>query len=152
LMIEHPEKFVGDFAAAGSTYQIIHAETAGDLPRTLSLIREKGSKPGLVVNPATSEEVLKPHLSQTDLVLFMSVVPGFAGQSFMPEVVSKVARFAKWARANGYKGEIAVDGGITPKTSPALLEAGATMLVAATAIFKAPDMAAAIDALKNPKI
>lgn len=149
LMIQEPDRYLADFAKAGSTYIVVHTETLQDPARTLSSIRSNGCRPGLVINPATSEEAVKPLVQDLEFVLFMSVVPGFAGQAFMPEVVPKVARFARWAKGAGFRGEIAVDGGVTPVTAPALIEAGATLLVAATAIFKAPDMAAAISALKG---
>ena len=149
LMIQNPEKYVGDFAKAGSTYLLFHAETVADPAGIIRLIRGQGCKPGMVVNPDTSEETLKPFAKDLDYVLFMSVHPGFAGQSFIPEVVPKIARFSKWSREQGLSPEIAVDGGISPRTAPSVVEAGATLLVAATAIFKAPDMREAVQALKN---
>ncbi len=149
LMIESPEKYIPDFAKAGSTYLLFHAEAIEDPASTIKLIRSHGCKPGMVLNPTTSEEALKPFAKDLDYVLFMSVWPGFSGQSFIPDVVSKIARFSKWCRERGLTPEIAVDGGINPKTAPSVVEAGATLLVAATAVFKAPDMKEAVRALKS---
>jgi len=149
LMITHPERYAGDFAAITPSYVAIHSEALKDPKSVLSLIREKGAKPGLVVNPASDEAILHPFLEDIDYALFMSVEPGFAGQSFMPEVLPKVERFARWARSRGYRGEIAVDGGVKPSNARSIIDAGASLLVAATAIFRAPDMAEAIAALKG---
>jgi len=149
LMIENADKYIPDFIKAGSTYILFHAEAVEDPGDTIHLIRQDGCKPGMVVNPDTPEEVLKPYAKDLDYVLFMSVYPGFAGQSFMPGVIPKIARFSKWCAQQGLAPEIAVDGGISPKTAPQVVEAGATLLVAATAIFKAPDMKEAVQALKN---
>ena len=149
LMIDNADKYIPDFIKAGSTYILFHAEAVENPTATIHLIRQDGCKPGMVVNPNTSEEVLKPFAKDLAYVLFMSVYPGFAGQSFMPEVVPKIARFSKWCKDQGISPEIAVDGGISPKTAPQVIEAGATLLVAATAIFKAPDMKEAVQALKT---
>jgi ribulose-phosphate 3-epimerase len=148
-MIDDADKYIPDFIKAGSTYILFHAEAVENPTSTIHLIRQDGCKPGMVVNPDTSEEVLKPFAKDLDYILFMSVHPGFAGQSFIPEVVPKIARFSKWCKAQGLSPEIAVDGGISPKTAPSVVEAGATLLVAATAIFKAPNMKEAVQALKN---
>jgi ribulose-phosphate 3-epimerase len=148
LMITDANKYIPDFIKAGSTYILFQAEAIENPIETIHLIRQDGCKPGMVVNPNTSEEILKPFVRDLDYVLFMSVYPGFSGQSFMPEVVPKIARFSKWCREQGFTPEIAVDGGISPRTAPAVVEAGATLLVAATAIFKAPDMKKAVQDLK----
>jgi ribulose-phosphate 3-epimerase len=149
LMIENADKYIPDFIKAGSTYILFHAEAIESPVSTIHLIKQDGAKAGMVLNPTTSEEVLKPFVKDLDYVLFMSVWPGFSGQSFIPDVVPKIARFSKWCQAQGFTPEIAVDGGISPKTAPQVVEAGATLLVAATAIFKAPDMKEAIHQLKS---
>jgi ribulose-phosphate 3-epimerase len=149
LMIENAEKYIPDFAKAGSTYILFHAEAVLDPQKVIAQIRGLGCKPGMVLNPDTTEEVAKPFASSLDYVLFMSVFPGFAGQSFIPSVVPKISRFSKWCREEGLEPLIAVDGGISPKTAPQVVEAGANLLIAATAIFKAPDMAQAVRELKN---
>ncbi|HVM31568.1 MAG TPA: ribulose-phosphate 3-epimerase [bacterium] len=149
LMIENVEKYLPDFAKAGSRYLLFHAEAVLDPAPVIAQIKALGCKPGMVLNPATSHEVIKPFARQLDYVLFMSVWPGFSGQSFIPDVVPNLAGFSKWCAAEGLSPLIAVDGGMTPKTAPAVIEAGANLLVAATAIFKAPDMKEAVRALKN---
>ncbi len=149
LMIENAEKYIPDFAKAGSTYILFHAEAVLEPQKVIDQIRGLGCKPGMVLNPDTTEEAAKPFASCLDYVLFMSVFPGFAGQSFIPSVVPKISRFSKWCREEGLKPLIAVDGGISPKTAPQVVEAGADLLIAATAIFKAPDMAQAVRELKN---
>lgn len=149
LMITDADKYIPDFIKAGSTYILFHAEAIEDPAKTIRTIRQAGCRPGMVLNPDTSEEVLKPFARDLDYVLFMSVYPGFSGQSFMPQVVPKIARFSKWCTQENLHPEIAVDGGISPKTAPQVLEAGATLLVAATAIFKAPDMREAVAALRS---
>jgi ribulose-phosphate 3-epimerase len=149
LMIENAEKYIADFAQAGSSYILFHAEAVLEPLPIISQIRSYGCKPGIVLNPDTSEEILKPYASKLDYVLFMSVFPGFAGQSFIPSVVPKISRFSKWCEEEGLDPILAVDGGISPKTAPQVVEAGANLLVAATAIFKAPDMREAVEALKN---
>lgn len=149
LMIENVEKYVPDFAKAGSSYIMFHAEAVLDPAPVIQLIRQQGCKPGMVLNPTTSPEVLKPFAKDLEYVLFMSVWPGFSGQSFIPTVVPHIAEFSKWCGSEGLSPLIAVDGGMTPQTAPAVIEAGANLLVAATAIFKAPDIQEAVRALKN---
>ncbi len=149
LMIADPNKYTPDFAKAGTTYILFHEEAVKNPAETIKLIRQNGCKPGMVINPGTSEETLKPFAKDLDYALFMSVWPGFAGQSFIPDVVPKIARFSKWASQQGLSLYIAVDGGISPQTAPEVVEAGANLLIAATAIFKAPNMKEAIYLLKN---
>ena len=149
LMITDPNKYTPDFVKAGSSYILFHEEASANPAETIKLIRQNGCKPGMVINPGTSEETLKPFAKDLEYVLFMSVWPGFSGQSFIPDVVPKIARFSKWAAQEGLSLYIAVDGGISPKTAPTVVEAGANLLIAATAIFKAPDMKEAIHLLKT---
>ncbi len=149
LMIENAEKFIHDFAKAGSTAILFHAETVEDPVTLIHLIRVNGCKAGMVLNPDTPEDILKPFAKDLDSVLFMSVYPGYAGQAFIPRVVPKISRFSKWCRGEGLDLDIAVDGGISPQTAPAAVEAGANVLVAATSLFKAPNMEQAIRALKT---
>ncbi len=149
LMITDPNKYIPDFAKAGSSYVLFHEEASANAAETIKLIRQNGCKPGMVINPGTSEETLKPFAKDLEYVLFMSVWPGFSGQSFIPDVVPKIAKFSKWAAQEGLSLYIAVDGGISPKTAPLVVEAGANLLIAATAIFKAPDMKEAIHQLKT---
>jgi ribulose-phosphate 3-epimerase len=149
LMITDAPKYIPDFAKAGSSYILFHAEAVEDPGEVVKQIRALGCKPGIVLNPTTPEEVARIYAQQLDYVLFMTVWPGFSGQAFMPEVVPKIAKFSKWCEKEGLSPLIAVDGGISPKTAPQVVEAGADLLVAATAIFKAPDMKEAIHALKT---
>ncbi len=149
LMIENADKYIPDFAKAGSSYILFHAEAVLEPKQVISQILSHGCKPGMVLNPDTSEDMVKPFASKLEYVLFMSVFPGFAGQSFIPSVVPKIARFSRWCREEGLDPVIGVDGGISPKTAPLVVEAGANLLVAATAIFKAPDMAQAVRELKK---
>jgi len=151
LMISDPDRYIPDFAQAGSDYLLFHGEASKDPAATTHLIRSSGSKPGMVVNPDTSEETLKPFARDLDYVLFMSVFPGFAGQKFIPAVVPKLARFSAWCKNEGLSPILAVDGGVTPDNAADLAGAGATLLVAASAIFQAQDMADAVRRLKNPK-
>ncbi|HEY5040219.1 MAG TPA: ribulose-phosphate 3-epimerase, partial [bacterium] len=149
LMIENPDKYISDFAQAGSTYILFHAESVEKPDFTIKNIRKNGCKPGMVLNPETSEEILKPFVKDLEYILIMSVHPGFSGQSFIADVVPKIARLSKWCEKEGLSPILAVDGGISPKTAPQVVEAGANLLVAATAIFKAPNMKEAVQALKS---
>jgi ribulose-phosphate 3-epimerase len=151
LMITEPNRYAMDFVKAGCAYVAFHAEASGDPFPLIARIRNEGGHPGMVVNPGTSEEFLKPFARTLDYVLFMSVNPGFAGQKFMPQVVAKLARFSRWCKAEGLSPELAVDGGVSPENAADLSEAGATILVASAALYRAPDMAAAVRSLKNPK-
>ncbi len=149
LMISDPEKYAPDFSRAGSDYILFHAEAVQDPRAVIQLIRSLGAKPGMVLNPDTPEDSVKPFAKDLDYVLFMSVFPGFAGQKFIPEVVPKVARFSAWCRSEGLHPEIGVDGGVSPANAGPLVKAGATLIIAASAIFQAPDMKAAIHAMKT---
>jgi ribulose-phosphate 3-epimerase len=149
LMIEEPDRYIEDFARAGSDYILFHAETVEDPRKTIRKIRKYGCKPGMVLNPETSEESLWPFLKDLDHVMVMSVHPGFAGQAFMPQALSKVGRISKRCLEKGLFPILAVDGGISPKNAQLAAEAGANMLVAATAVFKAPDMKKAVQSLKS---
>lgn len=151
LMIDAPDHYLPRFLKAGMNMISIHVEREGavDLHATLRAIREGGAQCGLVINPATSVEALAPYLTEVDMILVMSVVPGFGGQSFMEEVLEKV-RFLSAERARlGLSYIIQMDGGIGPVQAPLCREAGADCLVAGSSTFRAPDMAAAISSMKN---
>ena len=145
LMIDSPEKFVSDFAKAGTNYLTVHYESCPDLLSVLGLIRENGMKCGVSVKPGTSIDVLKEFLEELDLVLVMSVEPGFGGQKFMESALGKIS----WLRDMGFKGEISVDGGINDETGPACVKAGASVLVAGNYIFGAEDREEAVGRLKR---
>lgn len=150
LMIDAPDHYYPRFVKAGVNMISIHLEREGavDLHATLAAIRAAGLHCGLAVNPATPVEGALPYLEELDMVLVMSVVPGFGGQSFMAEVLDKVRVLAAERAKRGLSFIIQMDGGIGPAQAPLCREAGADCLVAGSSTFKAPDMAAAIAAMK----
>ncbi len=148
LMVREPEKFLEDFAAAGAEYITIHQEACVHLDRTLHHIQQLGCKAGVSINPATPLETIEYVLSFVDLVLIMSVNPGFGGQSFIPYSLQKIRRLAEMRKAMNASFLIEVDGGINPQTARDVLQAGADVLVAGNAIFGAEDIARACTELK----
>jgi len=139
LMVEAPERLLEAFANAGASHLTVHVEACPQLYRTLQNIRELGCKAGVVLNPATPASLLDPVLHLVDLVLVMSVNPGFSGQSFIPEVLPKVRYLRdKLAEVNP-AAWLEIDGGINTQTLPLALESGAQVFVAANAIFNHPD-------------
>ncbi len=148
LMIVEPERYVAAFADAGADIISVHAEACPHLQRVVAQIRELGKKAGVVLNPHTSEEAVRYVLGDVDLVLVMSVNPGFGGQAFLPQVLPKVRALRAMIDACGRDVALEVDGGVTPETMPALVEAGARVFVAGSAVFGKPDLAAAIGALR----
>jgi ribulose-phosphate 3-epimerase len=135
LMIEQPERYLSDFARAGADLITVHVETCPHLHRTIQQIRELGCKAGVTLNPATSLSVLEEILPEVDLVLVMSVNPGFGGQAYIPSSTAKIARLRSMLDEIGSQAELEVDGGINANTIAEVAEAGATMLVAGSAIF-----------------
>ncbi|OGX29081.1 MAG: ribulose-phosphate 3-epimerase [Omnitrophica WOR_2 bacterium RIFCSPHIGHO2_02_FULL_67_20] len=149
LMLNHPEQHVKPFIEAGAQYLTVHLEAPGlrtesVLRKTLDAIRALGARPGLSVRPRTSADALRPFLEAVDLVLLMTVEPGFGGQAFMPEVVPKVRQVRE-----GFSRDLAVDGGINAETGRACREAGANVLVAGTYVFKAASYKDAIQSLRG---
>jgi ribulose-phosphate 3-epimerase len=138
LMIEKPELHIEAFAKAGADILTVHVETCPHLHRTLQYIKSLGCKAGVVLNPGTPAGAIEPVLTEADLVLVMTVNPGFSGQVFIPESIAKVAEIRKKLDALGSSAWLEVDGGVTVETLPKLKDAGATAFVAATAIFKHP--------------
>lgn len=134
LMIEPVDSFLEAFAKAGSDIITVHAEATKHLDRSLQAIRALGKKAGVSLNPHTPESVIEYVLDRLDLVLLMTVNPGFGGQAFIPSVVEKVARVKAMIGARPI--DIEIDGGVTPETAPAVVAAGATVLVAGSAVFK----------------
>lgn len=149
LMIVEPERYLGEFARAGCNGITVHQEACAHLHRTLGQIRELGCSPGVSLNPATPVETLEHVLHLADLVLVMTVNPGFGGQTFIPEGVEKVRRLRAMAERLNPKLVIEVDGGLNDQTAPLVVAAGADMLVAGTYVFAANDRAAAIATLKQ---
>ena len=149
LMVEHPETYIDALAAAGVQYVTVHQEACPHLDRVLQLIREKGMKCGAALNPATPVSTLECVASYLDMILIMSVNPGFGGQQFIPYTVAKVGDAAELLEnAGNTAAVIEVDGGITADTIGHVAAAGATWLVAGSAVFGRADRAAAIAALK----
>jgi ribulose-phosphate 3-epimerase len=148
LMVRPVDRIVPDFAAAGASYISFHPEASEHVDRTIGLIREHGCKPGLVFNPATPLDWLDYTLEQLDLVLLMSVNPGFGGQKFIPGVLPKIAEVRRRVTASGRAVRVEVDGGIKIDNIAAAAEAGADMFVAGSAIFGSKDYAATISAMR----
>lgn len=151
LMIVEPERYLEDFAAAGANILTVHAEATHHLHRTLGHIRQLGCRAGVSLNPHTPETVLEYVIDQIDLVLVMSVNPGFGGQSMIPATIEKVARIRKMLDAHGSNADIEVDGGVKPDNAWRFVEAGATALVSGSGVFNAEDRAAAIQQLREAK-
>jgi len=149
LMIVEPEKYVADFAEAGADIITVHAEACHHLHRVLQQIRGLGKRAGVSLNPGTPEDVLKYVLDLTDLVLVMSVNPGFGGQDFIPAVLPKIERLRRMIDASGNPIHLEVDGGIKPGTARKVIQAGADVLVAGSAVFGAKDYGQAIRALRE---
>ena len=147
LMIENPDQYIGEFANAGADMIVVHAEACTHLHRIIQSIHALGKKAGVALNPATSLSVLDYILPDLDMVLLMSVNPGFGGQKFI-NIVPKMERLMEMCNALGVSPLIQVDGGITPETAPLVVNAGANVLVAGSAVFGKPDRKAAIEALR----
>ena len=148
LMIVHPEKYIKNFARAGAGYITVHQEACLHLDRVVQQIKDENVRAGVALNPATPIGSLIPILSVVDLVLIMSVNPGFGGQKFIPYSLSKIAELAALRKEGNMDFLIEVDGGINTQTAPAAVNAGADVLVAGNAVFKQNSIAAACRALK----
>ena len=148
LMVKPVDRIIPDFASAGATYISFHPEASEHVDRTIGLIRELGCKPGLVFNPATPLDYLDHTLDQLDLVLIMSVNPGFGGQRFIPGALGKLAAVRQRIDASGRAVRLEVDGGVKADNIGAIAAAGADTFVAGSAIFGAPDYATVIKAMK----
>jgi ribulose-phosphate 3-epimerase len=135
LMVENPDEFIPAFIDAGADWISVHQEACIHLHRTLELIRSKGAKPGVVINPATPVHALGEVLGMVDYVLVMSVNPGFGGQKFIPRSLDKIRKLVTMRNANGHHFRIEVDGGVGPDTVGDVVRAGAELLVAGNAVF-----------------
>lgn len=140
LMIENPDEFVSAFIDAGADWVSVHQEACVHLHRTLELIRSKGAKPGVVINPATPVHTLGEVLGMVDYVLVMSVNPGFGGQKFIPRSLDKIRKLVTMRNANGHHFRIEVDGGVGPDTVGDVVRAGTELLVAGNAVFGKGDI------------
>ena len=148
LMIDHPEQYIDQFAAGGARIITVHAEATNHLHRALQQIRAAGCLAGVALNPGTSPECLRYVMGDFDLALVMTVNPGFGGQKMIRSSVEKIAEIRAMLDRAGCGAIIEVDGGVNEQTAPMLLERGATMLVAGSALYGAPDAKAFIDHVK----
>lgn len=151
LMIEHPDHYVPRFVEAGANSITVHVEPEAkhDVEKTLRQIRENGCRAGLSLNPVTPFELVEPFLDKIDILLVMTVHPGFGGQSFRAEQMEKVKGASQWNKSREDKIDIEVDGGINAETAPLSIHNGANVLVAGTSIFRAKDYAEAIRELRG---
>ena len=149
LMIEEPQKYIAAFLDAGADMISVHFEAEPHLQRALQLIRDGGARAGIAINPATPAESLTTAIEFCDYVLVMTVNPGFGGQKFIEPVVPKIRHISQLIRERGLQVEIEVDGGIDAQTAPAVTGAGATILVAGSAVFGKADRAAAMEAIRT---
>lgn len=149
LMIVEPNKFIDECKNIGAMMMNVHYEACTHLHRTITAIRQAGMKAGVTLNPHTPVELLEDIVNEVDLVLIMSVNPGFGGQKFIENTYSKVARLRSMIERKGSKALIEVDGGVNLDNAANIYRAGADVLVAGNAVFRAPDILAAIEAFKN---
>lgn len=149
LMIVQPEKFIKEVKALGAMMMNVHYETCPHLHRVVQMIKDNGMKAGVTLNPATPVSVLSDIITDLDMVLLMSVNPGFGGQKFIPNTLNKVRKLRELIEETGSEALIEVDGGVNLETGRQLVDAGADVLVAGNAIFKAPDMIDMIHKMKN---
>jgi len=150
LMISQPERHIENFIEAGANYISIHVENNPNVMRTVQEIKELGCKAGIVLNPATPPEAITYLLPFVDLVLVMTVNPGFSGQEFIPEMVEKIKTIRKYIDSTNANVLLQVDGGVNKDTIKSVVDAGADVIVAATAIFRYPDgIQAGVNALRN---
>lgn len=149
LMVEHPADWIDLFVKAGADVIVFHVEAERHIQRQLQRIRDAGKKAGLALNPATPVNTLESALEYCDMVLLMSVNPGFGGQKFLPGVLNKIRALKAMAEERGIPLEIEIDGGVNPETAKACIEAGATVLVAGNTVFSAEDPAAMIKRLRG---
>lgn len=148
LMIENADQYIEAFAKAGADYITVHVEASPHLHRTIQLIRSFGVKPGVVLNPHTPVESIMHVLEDVDMVLFMTVNPGFGGQKFIHSVIPKVKQLSQIIQERNLSIEIEIDGGVNEETIIPCVEAGATILVAGSAVYNAPDKGKALQRIK----
>src|SRR5699024_2869884 len=149
LMIENPDKYIKDFVEAGADIITVHQETCPHLHRTIQLIKKENVKAGVVINPGTPVAMIKEVLNNVDLVLVMSVNPGFGGQTFIHETLSKIEEIDLIRKENNYQFELQVDGGVNVETAKLCVDAGADVLVARSAVFNQSNRKKAIQDIKD---
>lgn len=149
IMTTNPDAYLGELAKAGVSLATMHIEAVPDPTRALERTREQGLDFGLVISPGTPFDAVAPYVERCDVILVMSVEPGYGGQSFMPEVLPKIEAAREWVESHGLRADIQVDGGVTTENAQQITSAGATVLVAGTAVFRADDPPAAVEALRR---
>ena len=149
LMVNRPERYIDVYAKAGADYIVVHYEACGSLVATLKKIRSLGKKSGLVISPNTPAEVVYDYLPYTDIVLVMSVYPGFSGQKFLPSSIEKLEKISAKIKESGLDIRLEIDGGINEETVKLVKQAGADTVVAGSSVFGAKDMSVAIENLRN---
>ena len=149
LMIENPDNFIPQFAKAGSDIITVHVEACQHLHRTIHLIKDQGVKAGVVLNPATPVDTIQHVIDDVDMVLLMTVNPGFGGQKFINRVLSKITAVYEMAQSKGLSIDIEVDGGVNADTAKLCIEAGANVLVAGSAIYNQEDRKRAIREIRG---
>ncbi|MBP2240085.1 ribulose-phosphate 3-epimerase [Cytobacillus eiseniae] len=152
LMIENPDLYIEAFAKAGADYITVHVEACRHLHRTIHFIKSLGVKAGVVLNPATPVQTIEEIIEDVDMVLLMTVNPGFGGQKFIPSVLQKITAVKRLADSKGLNIEIEVDGGVNEETAKLCIDAGADVLVAGSAVYNQKDRAKAIAAIKGNAI
>ena len=146
-MISEPLRYLDDFVKGGADMITFHLESDSDPDATIAAIHEKGCKAGISIKPKTPAEAVKPYLDRVDMVLVMTVEPGFGGQKFMTDMMPKVTQIRQWISETGREIDLQVDGGVNAETAKVCVEAGANVLVAGSYLFSKPDYAAAIKTL-----
>jgi len=149
LMIEEPDRYISEFIRAGADIITVHYEATKHLHRTLSMIKEQGIHAGVAINPLTPVELIRDALPYVDLVLCMTVNPGFGGQKFIPSVLDKIRKVKEWKDEHGFTFDIEVDGGIQPETARQCVAAGANVLVAGSSIYNKKDRQKAISDIRK---
>lgn len=149
LMIVDPDRYISQVRDCGATYMNVHQEACTHLNRTVNAIRQAGMKPAVTLNPATPLVMIEEIIEDVDMILLMSVNPGFGGQSFIPSIIDKTRRLRQMIDRAAHKPLIEIDGGVNDRTAPLLKEAGADILVAGSYVFSSPDPEATISSLKK---
>jgi len=149
IMTTNPDAYLPELAKAGINQATVHIEAVPDPSRAMTRARDNGLDFGLVLNPGTPFAAVSPYVEDCNVVVVMSVEPGYGGQTFIPEVLTKIEVAREWVESRGLSADIQVDGGITPENAGQAISAGATVLVAGTAVFRADDPPAAVDALRR---
>jgi len=149
LMITYPQQYVRQFIEAGADFVTVHVESDHNVSSTLKMIQQLGAKPGIVLNPSTPAVRVKKYLPLVDIVLVMSVNPGFSYQSFIPEVLQKIKRISQWIKDEKCKIYLEVDGGINSTTAPLAVNAGVNVIVAGGAVYGSNSIKKAVERLRN---